>query len=276
MEIGTHSTVGFKILKAAQMNKQYSIEQAFKDIGKDIDKLTTEIKNRAKQQVQTLAGVAHSMIVEKANSSLKSTRQKYIDGLSIEKIESTDENEIWAVTLDKSAKWIEDGQSHHEMIDYLVNGPKHKTAKDGHKYVVIPFSHKVSANKSLAQNKIARYVKSELKKRGLDQVVTKDGKAVIGKVASLNLTGDKAPTARFNKPILTGLTIYQREVKNKKGGTSIKRDIMTFRVASETQKGTGMWEHPGRQGLNAFEQVEKELDVIWQKMLDEIVKSSGI
>lgn len=256
------------------MAKDYSIEQALRELGKDINDLTKDITQKAKGQVQALAAQAHSMIVSKAQSNLRSTRSIYIDALNIQKIDSSPENEIWSVTLDKSAKFIEDGQPWHNMIDYLVNGPKHKVGKDGKKYNIIPFKHnKPSSQMSLAQNKIANYVKGELKKRGLDKTITKDGKPVLGRAATLDLTGGKAPTS-MNKPLLTGLTIYQREVKTKAGKSMIKRDVMTFRVVSENQKGSGMWDHPARPAANFFDETAKELDIIWDKIIAEIVEKS--
>lgn len=253
---------------------KYSIEDALRELGKDIDNLTQDITNQAKQQVQALAAQAHSMIVSKAQAKLKSTRSIYIDALNLEKIDSSPDNEIWAVTLDKSAKWIEDGQPWHNMIDYLVNGPKHKVGKDGKKYAIIPFKHnKPSSQMSLAQNKIANYVKGELKKRGLDKTITKDGKPVIGRAATLDLTGPKAPTS-MNKPLLAGLTIYQREQKTKSGKINIKRDVMTFRVVSENQKGSGMWDKPSKPAMNFFEDTARELDGIWEKIITQIVEKA--
>lgn len=254
------------------MAKVYSVEEAMKELGKDIDQLTSEIQAKAREGVQILAGQAHAFIVDKANTQLKSTREIYIDALDIKRIESSPNQEIWSVTLDKSAKWIEDGQPRHEMLDYLTKGPKAKTAKDGHKYTVIPFKHNKPQNKnSLAQQKLANFVKNELEKRGLDKTITRDGRPVLGRAATLNLSGKGAPTSKFNKPLLHGLTIYQREVKTQEGKTQIKRDVMTFRVASDKQKGSGLWEHPGRQAMNFFELAAKEIDVLWERMIKDIV-----
>lgn len=256
------------------MSKQYSIEEALKDLGKDIEDLSEEMVAKAKSQVQVLAASAHSMIVQKATAKLHSTRSTYIDALNIEKIDSSPNNEIWAVTLNESAKWIEEGQPKHNMIDYLVNGPKSKVSKEGHRYNVIPFQHnKPNSEMSAAQNKLASYVKTELKRRGLDKVITKDGKPVLGRAATVDLIDRGSPQSEKTfRPLLQGLTIYQREVKTKSGKTQIKRDIMTFRVASEKQKGTGAWDNPGRAPMNFFEETARELDVIWEKMLEEIVK----
>jgi hypothetical protein len=262
-------------------NKTYSIEESLKSLEKDIKDLSDEMIAKAKDSVQIVAAQAHSMIAAKAQAKLKSTRQLYMDNLDIKPIEASGDNVIWSVMLYQPAKWIEDGQPAHNMLDYLLKSPKAKTAKDGHKYLVVPFKHnKPSNQRSEAQNKITNYVNKELKNRGLDKVITRDGKPVLGRAATLDLTGKDSPRGRFNQPLLKGLTIYQTEMRNskgevmkdKKGETRIRRDVMTFRVASERQKGSGLWDKPNREGLKAFEETAKEIDVIWEKIIQDLVK----
>jgi hypothetical protein len=61
-------------------------------------------------------------------------------------------------------------------------------------------------------------------------------------------------------------------MKDKEGNDRIQRDIMTFRIASSKQIGTGVWDSPGRPGLKAFEEVAQSLDVIWDRMIRDLVK----
>jgi len=263
---------GFKLQKKAKMaSKVYSIEEAFRSLEKDLKTFSQETQKKAKQSVQIVAAQAHGMIVQKA-SKLKSTRKMYLENLNIMNIDSSENNEVWAVVLYQPAKFLEDGQPRHNMLDYLTKGPKAKTSKDGHKYAVIPFEHsKPSSQTSLAQQKIANYVKSELKKRGLDKTVMNGDKPAVGRVATLNLTGKGSPYSKFNKPLLHGVTVYQKVVTSKSGKQTVKRDTFTFRVASEKQRGSGLWDHPGRQGLNAFDETAKELDTIWDNLITQIV-----
>lgn len=281
------SVVDSKTQMKDRMAKVYSLEQAMNEIQKDINSFTEEVQKKAKQEIQTLAGQAHAMIGEKAQSRLRSTRQIYTDNLKIEKITSSGDNEIWSVHLLKPAKWIEDGQPKHNMIDYLLGSNSNvkkgantgkawvKRGKNG-RYAAVPFEHsKPSSQMSLAQNKIADYVKSELKKRGLDKTITKDGKPVLGKAAQVDLIGRGSPQHEKTwRPLLSGLTIYQREEKMKNGKTRIKRDVMTFRMVSDSQKGTGAWDHPGRAPANLFEETAKELDVLWDGLINKIVSES--
>lgn len=66
-------------------------------------------------------------------------------------------------------------------------------------------------------------------------------------------TGQEGPGGR---PFLWGVRVYQNALKgkdgeplfDKKGFERVGRNIMTFRVASSKQKGTGAWMHPGLEG----------------------------
>lgn len=71
---------------------------------------------------------------------------------------------------------------------------------------------------------------------------------------------------------LHGVRIYQKPqrdaegnlMRNKRGDFLATRSIMTFRVMSEKQKGTGMWVHPGIAGAklfdDAYEWAKKQFD----------------
>lgn len=269
------------------MAKVYSLEEAMRELSKDISQFTEDVKKKAKAEVQTLAGQAHGMILEKAKSRLKSTAKIYTDNLDLQKIQSDETNEIWSVVLYEPAKWIEEGMPKHNMIDKLLgsnamvkkgkNTGKNwvKKGKNG-RYAAVPFEHsKPSSQMSLAQNKIADYVKKELKARGLDKTITKDGKPVLGKAATVDLVNRGSPQhPKTWKPLLSGLTIYQREVKMKNGNTKIMRDVLTFRMVSDSQKGTGAWDHPGRPAANLFGETEKELDILWENLISKIVSEA--
>lgn len=263
---------------ANNWSKAYSIEQSMRELGKDIKDLTKEMTDKAKRNVELLAGTAHSMILKRAQKKLNSTRQLYTDNLSIKKISASGDNVVHAVVLYKPAQFLEDGQSAHNMIEYLTKGKNSKAYKSGGgRYAVIPFEHSKEANlRSEKQNKITDYMNKELKARGLDKVITRDGKPVLGRAATVDLIARGSPQSEKTfRPLLEGVTIYQSLVKNrkgevmknKKGDARVRRDIFTFRVASTRQLGTGLWDNPGRPGLKAFEEVARELDPIWDAMV---------
>lgn len=255
--------------------KSYTVEEALKEIGVDVKNLSESIVAKAKNQIQALAIQTHALIVEKAQTTLKSTRQTYLDNLTIAKLHESSDQIIWSVGLKKDAGWIEDGFKPGPIIDRVLNGGKPpKKAKDGSSYKIIPFKHnKAPAQQSAAQLRLARYAKNEIKKQGLDKVITdKQGRPVIGRAASVSIKGKDQPTGRFNQPLLAGLTIYQREQKLKSGKSKIVRDVMTFRVISSKHHGTGMWETKGYKGLRAFEEVQQQIDRLWNDMMRDLLK----
>lgn len=259
------------------MAKTYSIEEGLKEVGKDIENMSQDMIKEAKGQVKALAAQTHGLVIEKANEKLHGQKRKvYLEAVSLDKL-GGDDQEIWAVTLDKSAGWIEDTIPAGERIEMILSGGKPpKISKAGDRYKIIPFSHKKTVNTPSSQVKMANFVKAELKKRGLDKIVSdQSGNPLVGKIASVDLVKDnkKGQTfvSKFNQPLLQGLTIYQRKVKNAQGKESVKQSVMTFRTISDSQKGSGLWYWKESAGANIFEEVEKQVDVIWDKMLTEIV-----
>jgi hypothetical protein len=252
------------------MKSYFSIEQALKDVSIDIGKLSAEIEARAKASMQALAAQTHGLILEKTNK-LRSTRDLYIQNL----VMTNEGHNIWIVGLKSEAGWIEDGQKSGYMHDRLLNGGKPaKVSKEGNKYKSIPFKHSGPGSKmSKTQLSIATYAKNELKRQGLDKPIIMNGKPVIGKVATIRtLAGADQPTNKFGNPILAGMTVYQR----KGGGGKMTKDIFTYRTISEKTKGDGSWFHPGTDGLKAFEEVEKQVEEMWSKIVEDIVKNVKI
>lgn len=248
--------------------KIYNLEESLRSVGKDIEKLSEETIAKAKSQIKVLASQTYGMVIEKASSMLKSRRKDYVAAVGLKKIHSSKNEEIWAVTLGRSADWIENGKEAKNMLQDFLKSPKAKVAKDGSRYLTIPFEHsKNPSEMSAAELRIANYVKSQLKQHRLDRTIKQNGKPVIGRAATIDLTGPRAPVSKEGKPLLQGLTIYQHEVKGKSGKTRIKRDVMTFRIASDKQVGKGLWDHPGLKGAKIFDQVEKEIDTIWSELV---------
>ena len=247
--------------------------------------MTDELLDEGKRALNIFAGQALSVIQKKAKEELKNKdrlRQIYEDNIGFKQVMGSDGTYIYYIQLYKPAGFIEEGSSRHNMLDYLLKSPKAKKAKDGSTYLVVPFSHnKTTGKSSKSQNEIVNVVNKELKQRGLDKIVTRDGKPVLGAVARINLSDKSHPVSRFNKPLLAGLSVYQSEMRNKKGekivdkktgNVKIRRDVFTFRTASSKQRGTGLWDNPGTKAHNIFDKVQPELDELWKAIIDNIGK----
>lgn len=272
------------------------------DMGADI----VALEGRLQQAAAGLAGQAHAHIVEEVQQRLRSRRQMYLDALT--KPEQIGPN-VWMITLDPSANWIEDGMKPHWMGDHLLKGPGVKTAKDGSKYRVIPFGHSGGqSSKTPAQATLQDTLREEFKKRGISWTKldrNEDGSVKTGLTHKFNIDdkpirppssagkpgwgkGDpgevmRGPAATGARALLQGVRVYQRQLftpggqpaRNNKGEMKFSKQVMTFRVISDKHRGKA-WEHPGLEGMRFFEEAAKWADAEWsRKMLPQIIESLG-
>lgn len=257
-----------------------------------IKDLKQKVDGVMKSAVRDLTVATHAHIVEKASEKLHSRRQMYIDSLTIKPISDT----TWIVNLDAKARWIEDGMEPHNMLDSLLKSPKAKTAKDGSKYMVIPFSHgpgKGPTSTTQAQQSLIQTVKAAMKSRDIPfGKIERDsgGQAKLGRLHSFNVMDAPLKTANLpgqgqgpighvvqgyqqnqmrmgsGIPFLQGVSVYQKLVKGKDGQQNVKRAIMTFRVASSKHREqSGRWEHPGLDAVALFEEAQKWCLDRWER-----------
>jgi len=245
-----------------------------------------------------MAQMIRGKAVELANQKLHSRRKMYVDALSIKE----GEDDVWLVSLAGSARWIDDGKSSWNMLEDLLKSPKAKTAKDGSKYIVIPFDH--SSGKGPAstgpsafgssEQDIMATIKSEMKKRSIPfSKIEKnaDGSDKMGRLHSFDITKaplktvdgpgmGKGPIGEVRQghegvPFLQNISVYQGIAGNGK----TKRSIMTFRVASSKHKDQGKWEHPAVEPVSilleatdwALKQWETQLvPLLMKKILNDV------
>ncbi len=247
-------------------------------VGQGFDEST---KAAMKQAGDRLTKMVKAHLVEEANKKLHTRRQMFIDGLSTLQLD----DDTWVVNLDAKVRWIDDGMSAHNMIDDLLKSPKAKTAKDGSKYMVVPFQHKKGPTQMTpAQKTLLDTIKSELKSRGIGygkMETGKDGKPKLGLLHSFDIKHSpiktantpgqgKGPVGKVMQgptgiPLLQGVRVYQREHTNAKGEKSVKWDIMTFRVASSKHKGQGRWDHPGTEAVHLMEEAFQWAKQAWER-----------
>jgi hypothetical protein len=253
-------------------------------------KFESVVKKALKDAARDLSAQSHAKIVEMVQQKLHSTREKYLDNLSYHQL---DEN-TWVVELGKPALFIEDGlPPNFDMLPGLLKSKKAKTAKDGSKYVVVPFEHnKAKSRQTPAQKSLTDTIKAELKKQGAPNITAiekgADGKPLLGMVRSFNTmnnpikTGEgvgqgKGPVGAVKQgitgiPFLQGVRVFQKEVARKDGSKGVKKSVMTFRVASSKHAGE-RWIHPGLEEKHFFEKVAewsvREFErIIWPSILD--------
>lgn len=253
--------------------------------------LSDELKNLGKQASAELAQMTYAKAVELAGERLKSTRQKYIEALSV-----SEQDGLWVVSLDASMRWRDDGMEAFDMKEGLLASPKAKRAEDGSTYVVVPFEHgpgKGPTNSTPEQLDLVDTLKAEFKKRKIPWAkVERDsqGRPKIGRLHKFNVEdaplktkhgpgqgrggiGDvrQGPNMRQRAgggpggggiPFLRGVAVYQSHGE----GGGVKRSVMTFRIVSSKQQGQDIWHHPGLEGAHIF-------DAAWKWALEEVEKS---
>jgi hypothetical protein len=230
-----------------------------KAIADQLGRKKEEIISKTRKAVQGLAAAAHTHVLELAGEKLKSLQIKYKEAVSFEQ---ADDN-LWIVSLDSSAMWIEKGHGAWSMYDKLSTSPKAKTSKEGNKYLTIPFEHsKRPAQQSEKARAITEDVKSFLKKQKIPYKKLEyntDGSPKMGLIHRFDV-GNALPSPKAKTPTLKGLAIYQK--KNEQTG-KIQRDIMTFRIVSEKNKGDGRWEYQAREGVDIFRKTHEWAIKTW-------------
>lgn len=133
------------------------------------------------------------------------------------------------------------------------------------RYAVIPFQHnKKSQNMTPAQKSLLDTIKSEFKNRKIPYgklETDPSGKPKTGLLHSFDIKHAPIKTSNLpgqgkgrvgevmqgptGIPLLSGLRVYQKEVKTPDGKSKVHKAIITFRVVSSKDKGSGKWCHPG-------------------------------
>jgi hypothetical protein len=233
-------------------------------------------RSQLEKAVQHLAAQTHAHVKEQAQGKLHSTRDIFLENLDFEQIDKR----TWAVTVREKGLWIEEGMPPHSMLEDLLASPKAKTAKDGSKYLVVPFKHNKGPTQTTPhQQEMVSSIKEVLREKKIPYGKIErnpDGSPKSGLLHKMDLHGPKqnrapngaegppgkpfsthAPGAGeegpSGRPYLWGMRIYQRLLKNpdgspkmgKDGHPKASREIFTFRVASSKQAAMNKWFHPG-------------------------------
>jgi hypothetical protein len=234
-----------------------------------LDQMKDSIQKDVERGVGALAKSTHEHIKKQAQNKLHSFREGYLENLM--DAEQLDKN-LWVITLNKDAAWIELGipQPYSMKPGLLDNkkakGPiKSQVGKDGKKYRIIPMNQgkvpsELSRNNSGYEQNMINLVKSELRKRDIPYKkleLDKNGSPRTGKLHTLDI--DSHTPGKGNTPQLQGINIYQ--TANKKTG-KIERNITTFRTVKEGED--GKWIHPAVEASNFFKDAKTWAETEWE------------
>lgn len=245
-----------------------------------LEKVSEEIIQRAEESIEKLATMTHGHIVERASQELNSNREEFIKSLKLEQLDDG----IWEISIPQNMMWIEKGlPAGFDMLPGLLASPSAKTGKNG-KYVIVPFKHD-KGSKSPVQQVLAAQLKQEMQKRNIPRGIERDSKGdpKLGLLHKFNVDTPVKESGfpllpaskESGKPYLHGVRIYQREIQNAQGKKEIKKDILTFRTASEKHQGK-LWIHPGIEAKNFLDEAKTWAEDQWEKIVLDLFKNLGI
>lgn len=260
-----------------------------------------QVEAAVKDAAKDLARMVSAKTKEIAREKLKSRYKMYVDGLSVKEVEGA-----YLVSLSSKVRFIEDGQQPHNMLDSLLASKKAKTAKDGSRYLTVPFEHgpgkgptSQGGQSGEAQQDLVATIKNEMKRQNKGRKAkgqspisfgkiekNADGSPMLGKLHSFDISNAPLKTREGpgmghgaigdvrqgvgGIPHLQGVSIYQTPDATSK--TGVKRSIMTFRTAS-SKHSSPRWDHPGTEPLNMMEDALEWARATWENEISpEIVE----
>ena len=237
-----------------------------KDI--DVDSIAWGLEDTFVKAVGSIAKSAQDEWIRLAQNRLQTSRHIYIGGLQQAQSFTTrviGGATIFEITLvGRMPNNFEFGMDPFDMKAVRpgwLGGKKAKTAKDGSKYIIIPFRHSLSSDATLGYTGKAKRadLKAELKRTvreyGLDKMV----RMATGNVAPGPVK--RVPVKPNVHPYLHGLTKVQTPTvgRTPTGLQMGSSQLFTWRVMSE-KSDPGSWQHPGLTAQNILEEVSTWLD----------------
>lgn len=266
--------------------------QELQGLGQLADRTRAALRDAARD----LTSMARAKAIELAAQRLHSRRRMFVDALSVSQVSDS----TWYLQLEGKFRFVDDGLHPHDQLKELLRSAKAKTARDGSRYLVIPFKHGASEAVGEAHVQSLEAVRAELKRRKIAWTKVErgpDGQPKLGRLHAFNVAGpplkDRQGPGQGHGPVgdvrqglsnrnaavnqgfgfeaskrrggatghLEGVSVYQR----KGAGGKVERSVVSFRVASSKQAGSGRWQHPGIKGVQIFETVERWIQDTWTK-----------
>lgn len=269
---------------------RFSVNVNSEEVAASLNADLETVQAKLKEEVKSLAIRTHFFIANKAKNELKGFfyeaylgRQNGTLGSNLRLHHISDT--LHVIELDPKAAWIEDGRPATFMGDWLLNSPKAKTARDGSRYLAIPFTLAKLKGGSPpgtirpALETMARAALSNIRPKisATKTAYDKAGRPISGKIAKVPMDDPGADRvsgfhSRPRSPEMaaaTGLKAHEgifygagaqlrQKVKTTKSGKQkVSRDIMTFRVISSKHKMEGdRWMYPEVKPFKGFEAAE--------------------
>jgi hypothetical protein len=252
-----------------------SLKAKLIDKGYNVDALEDGVVEAFRLAVGGLAKAAQNEWIRLAQTKLKTSRDIYISGLrqaesfAVRPLGSGDM--VFEIQLvGRMPNNFEFGMPSFDMKTVRpgwLGGSKAITAKDGHKFIRIPFRHSTSDSprfgytgkaKAITDPDLKTQLRSSVRKYGLDRMVkAASGAPREGAVARI-------PKGAPVHPYLKGLTRVQKVY-----GGRAQSQLIAWRIMSENSP-ADFWIHPGLTAANLLQDVESWID----GQLDKIIETT--
>lgn len=279
---------------------RFSISVNAEEVARELNADRDAVEKALKEEIKTLASRTHAFLVAKATSDLKGfMREHYLgrqgsgslgNNLRLHHVSDV----LHVIELDPKAHWIEDGRPATFIGDWVLKSPKAKTAKDGSKYIAIPFKlASLKGGKGGTSSTPALEVMAKAALRGTRPKIhatrtqyDEKGRPIHGKIRDVPIEEPGRHVGGFySRPrsaemaAATGLPAHQgifygagaqlRQTvtppKRPGGKPSVSRDIMTFRTLSSKHAMEGRWMYPEVKAFKGFEAAyewaQQQLDI---------------
>lgn len=261
----------------AELRVDINVDQILSQAQANMQALAKDIHDG----VRALSANTHAHILEQVNQRLHSRQPMFTEALRYQQVD----DHTWVITVPARVRWIEDGMKAGSMLPALLKSAKAKTAKDGSRYIVVPFKRNDAVKQrgpsgaSAFAKQLANQVRSEMRRRNIpyQRPIERDatGKPKLGLLHAFDIMNSPR-RPHWTSPALQGVRVYQRMTKGKKGEDVVSRDVMTFRVASSKHAGQ-KWEHPGVGPMGFLDEAQRWALNEWSfSMLPEILRKYGI
>jgi len=248
-----------------------SLKAKIEEGGFDVDLFSDSVIDAFRKSVGHVAKRGHGKWIELAQQNTKTSRTDYVNGLR--QAESfvtrfTGVSQVFEIQLvGRMPNNYEFGMASYDMKAAKpgwLGGSKAKTAKDGHKYIIIPFRHSITSSARLDYSGKAK--RADLKKE-LARVVRHYGLNRMTMAATGRPTGgpQRIPSEARTHSYLKGLTKIRKTYSKK----VTQGQLFTWRIMSENSP-AGSWIHPGLTAVNLMPKVEAFIDQELDTVIDKI------
>lgn len=235
----------------------------------------TQAREVARAVLPGLSSAALQYWKKLAQTELRSSSRDYVAGVQlIEKDEETHE----IVLTGMLPNMVENGWPGGDMRTWMLRSPKAKTAKDGSKYMSIPFRHGTPGTGGRnVGNEMPAAIHKSAKKLSATLTSPHSGRTLWGERLSLGTARSKEARdiLQTKKSPWHTTSIFTGMIRNEKTyDSATQSSYFTFRTISTKSRDPRSWMHPGIAPKHFAERTTQHLETIVAGVVAQVVGGS--